>query len=78
MLRITCYQFCETPGDKKASMRPQRNAADNAVLGRLERIVMCASMRPQRNAADNMCVESAQIIIVDASMRPQRNAADND
>ena len=61
-----------------ASMRPQRNAAEN-VPGRYQhgRRVRLASMRPQRNAAENQIRTQACPRPHHASMRPQRNAAEN-
>ena len=38
-----------------ASMRPQRNAAENAGAVPTVASVYHASMRPQRNAAENVC-----------------------
>ena len=38
---------------REASMRPQRNAAENDVLGGTATSQTYASMRPQRNAAEN-------------------------
>ncbi len=60
-----------------ASMRPQRNAAENIrthpALGAAEQ----ASMRPQRNAAENTGHGIPRHAHDEASMRPQRNAAEN-
>ena len=36
-----------------ASMRPQRNAAENVKIVTFMLLVTSASMRPQRNAAEN-------------------------
>ena len=62
----------------KASMRPQRNAAENRHAANLPDGISLASMRPQRNAAENTLTEiELGQRLVDASMRPQRNAAEN-
>ncbi len=37
-----------------ASMRPQRNAAENALIWHEYSLDLVASMRPQRNAAENV------------------------
>ena len=79
MLRITQVKVVDAAKTTLASMRPQRNAADNvadlvlAIAGTVD-----ASMRPQRNAADNARAQGALLAHHHASMRPQRNAADND
>ena len=53
MLRKTrkCIQY--QPPVLEASMRPQRNAAENIEPLAMEGIGANASMRPQRNAAEN-------------------------
>ena len=61
-----------------ASMRPQRNAAENPSGAITQGASQMASMRPQRNAAEN--AQNPHRMRVDrqaASMRPQRNAAEN-
>ncbi len=78
MLRITLEPPVQPVLDHKASMRPQRNAADNRLIWYSTRLVKLASMRPQRNAADNLRLSPKELReIHNASMRPQRNAADN-
>ena len=54
MLRITPLPQGPAAVMPEASMRPQRNAADNS--GRVDHVdaIPDASMRPQRNAADNI------------------------
>ena len=60
-----------------ASMRPQRNAAENIELAPGYKGDTGASMRPQRNAAENNEEDPDHCRRVAASMRPQRNAAEN-
>ena len=60
-----------------ASMRPQRNAAENDGMAARRDGGRSASMRPQRNAAENPEIIVALEILLRASMRPQRNAAEN-
>ena len=77
MLRKTRGMSYETVNGRCASMRPQRNAAENyrpaTGMGQVEG----ASMRPQRNAAENVDSGTMRVWTSDASMRPQRNAAEN-
>ena len=79
MLRITQVPRYLSRAQGDASMRPQRNAADNLRLSPKElREIHNASMRPQRNAADNGRMRvGMNLYYFEASMRPQRNAADN-
>ncbi len=63
--------------DEFASMRPQRNAAENMTVELDLTGTTLASMRPQRNAAENEARGVISGICVIASMRPQRNAAEN-
>ena len=66
----------ETSG--QASMRPQRNAAENVKLSKSYALRgYPASMRPQRNAAENLSNLAQDWFPEHASMRPQRNAAEN-
>ena len=58
MLRITAASGQTDYRVVKASMRPQRDAADNVRGFRLHALDDGASMRPQRDAADN---ESSQV-----------------
>ena len=76
MLRKTSaiHKFAAGHG---ASMRPQRNAAENGYLRIADRAVGDASMRPQRNAAENLQAICDTRPGIGASMRPQRNAAEN-
>ncbi len=60
-----------------ASMRPQRNAAENIPDRELAAMNPEASMRPQRNAAENPSTALLVVLFGQASMRPQRNAAEN-
>ena len=61
-----------------ASMRPGRNAPDNAGLADgQQRALDAASMRPGRNAPDNGPAPAAPPTFPRASMRPGRNAPDN-
>ena len=60
-----------------ASMRPQRNAAENLESTALPLSYRPASMRPQRNAAENTLSGVREAVNRAASMRPQRNAAEN-
>ena len=60
-----------------ASMRPQRNAAENGDPISSCVIYWRASMRPQRNAAENHSRPDLGQSGPQASMRPQRNAAEN-
>ena len=56
MLRKTPLQWIEVQRHPRASMRPQRNAAENQALLSAIDSVQSASMRPQRNAAENVAV----------------------
>ena len=60
MLRKTPKRGAGVRGEAVASMRPQRNAAEN-LRGERDRGVVRrrASMRPQRNAAENKVPHSA-------------------
>ena len=60
-----------------ASMRPGRNAPDNAEVDASVIVEIFASMRPGRNAPDNGIVRFADPRAAFASMRPGRNAPDN-
>ena len=61
-----------------ASMRPQRNAAENGKIAIMSVKTTIASMRPQGNAAENVPVHASKTgRYIRASMRPQRNAAKN-
>ena len=53
MLRKTLYDRYQTGISQFASMRPQRNAAENRRASFLIDRDAPASMRPQRNAAEN-------------------------
>ncbi len=53
MLRITSIAEIYENRARRASMRPQRNAADNLRVASDDFCYTVASMRPQRNAADN-------------------------
>ena len=53
MLRKTGAQSEQGAVKDNASMRPQRNAAENVSPELLAAIAWVASMRPQRNAAEN-------------------------
>ncbi len=53
MLRKTYGVAGDDAGDFGASMRPQRNAAENRALQGYCQTILAASMRPQRNAAEN-------------------------
>ena len=53
MLRKTCEADFRWDARLPASMRPQRNAAENPALTRVQSRARIASMRPQRNAAEN-------------------------
>ena len=53
MLRKTPALGCNECADPEASMRPQRNAAENYKMTRTYALTAYASMRPQRNAAEN-------------------------
>ena len=77
MLRITRSRIPVFAGWVGASMRPQRDAADNRLGVWWLRAVFRASMRPQRDAADNDHNLSKISSPNTASMRPQRDAADN-
>ncbi len=77
MLRKTLIGS-EAPGSSSsASMRPQRNAAENHEAGGACLPHAEASMRPQRNAAENHGRARIPGAGSQASMRPQRNAAEN-
>ena len=77
MLRKTPASHRGPDGGRVASMRPQRNAAENLFLMLPFTRVQSASMRPQRNAAENESVGEQKTSRLGASMRPQRNAAEN-
>ncbi len=53
MLRKTGYAGSVERRTQRASMRPQRNAAENKRIGSGCCVGYVASMRPQRNAAEN-------------------------
>ncbi len=53
MLRKTEFRLERRRGVYSASMRPQRNAAENRSDKSGDPTAGCASMRPQRNAAEN-------------------------
>ena len=53
MLRKTPPSGIHSPARRIASMRPQRNAAENWVMAKTVAVTEEASMRPQRNAAEN-------------------------
>ncbi len=53
MLRKTYNGQGFRAGVARASMRPQRNAAENEVSAGVMAEAVQASMRPQRNAAEN-------------------------
>ena len=53
MLRKTGRNCSIFVGDHNASMRPQRNAAENSDRSVVPSLSARASMRPQRNAAEN-------------------------
>ncbi len=77
MLRKTSERYQHIGLLVDASMRPQRNAAENAEIDPANSRWDAASMRPQRNAAENRGRVFFQRPIDAASMRPQRNAAEN-
>ncbi len=77
MLRKTVCSWSKHDTDRIASMRPQRNAAENAHTATDAQIAVRASMRPQRNAAENQSGGLTEYRMTHASMRPQRNAAEN-
>ena len=77
MLRKTVGDLIFRLLAEHASMRPQRNAAENLSLDTHGRIQEEASMRPQRNAAENILAGRDLDRCDGASMRPQRNAAEN-
>ena len=54
MLRKTGHPGSRIERHVGASMRPQRNAAENRNFRAGGRRCDCASMRPQRNAAENI------------------------
>ncbi len=54
MLRKTRTEKSGLRLGKCASMRPQRNAAENPGFARGAKLRPLASMRPQRNAAENV------------------------
>ncbi len=60
MLRKTVTDSRSTSGAVGASMRPQRNAAENGGLSRYDGAYDVASMRPQRNAAENGCQQQSR------------------
>ncbi len=60
MLRKTGSVGEGSAGECRASMRPQRNAAENGSAGRAGAAGYDASMRPQRNAAENLICLSSQ------------------
>ncbi len=53
MLRKTRASACGRRRVHPASMRPQRNAAENQGQSLVRKVHEHASMRPQRNAAEN-------------------------
>ncbi len=53
MLRKTAAASRVRLPARRASMRPQRNAAENATRATPWKRLLIASMRPQRNAAEN-------------------------
>ena len=57
MLRKTRQAITRPRGAITASMRPQRNAAENGDTVTRFKVPDTASMRPQRNAAENMATE---------------------
>ena len=69
MLRKTCRRAAGPGGEARASMRPQRNAAENLLQKAELRSERLASMRPQRNAAENDPADHAGHNLVRASMR---------
>ncbi len=77
MLRKTRFTTFSVPYPMFASMRPQRNAAENLAGPAAQALEGFASMRPQRNAAENVHPGGASTRTRQASMRPQRNAAEN-
>ena len=77
MLRKTIVGGGDTYSLAAASMRPQRNAAENVFWNSSRQGQILASMRPQRNAAENAEFPRGAQGAVEASMRPQRNAAEN-
>ena len=77
MLRKTTAVSPTTAPLANASMRPQRNAAENSEVISIYRLGQHASMRPQRNAAENQWLARFNPVAYRASMRPQRNAAEN-
>ena len=77
MPRITRRQAQEGVGGMIASMRPGRNAPDNASGLALVGERGPASMRPGRNAPDNHRLRGGPGERAAASMRPGRNAPDN-
>ena len=77
MLRKTLFLVFPFTRVQSASMRPQRNAAENHGNRGRNQPGMVASMRPQRNAAENESGRENRAPGQRASMRPQRNAAEN-
>ena len=77
MLRKTTVLMPDPVRADIASMRPQRNAAENGPPTYASPAPPRASMRPQRNAAENSWALLDDASRGDASMRPQRNAAEN-
>ena len=53
MLRKTTFMIADPQNLLNASMRPQRNAAENFLHNPHATTLALASMRPQRNAAEN-------------------------
>ncbi len=68
----------ESRRQDRASMRPQRIAADHQATVTAHARTLRASMRPQRIAADHYTYENIKRSGLSASMRPQRIAADHD
>ena len=73
----TTLAMSELDRKEIASMRPQRNAGENAKFINLILSMPFASMRPQRNAGENLLRVPRRGPISRASMRPQRNAGEN-
>ncbi len=61
MLRKTPQGYKPVGYQEHASMRPQRNAAENEVLGGSSTAQTYASMRPQRNAAENVTIQQRKL-----------------
>ena len=63
MLRKTLAATADTKAEDAASMRPQRNAAENHLSAVHSGRVIRASMRPQRNAAENYLSRDGDILL---------------